>query len=214
MEASATRSPAVADPALSDAVRLVAARVADTLSQPLTSLSLRLEVMLAEAGDSGGAGTADDLRALHRNAQRLVHLVHALRSYSRDGLTGWGPVRLNEVVSRAHAAAGVPEVSLVLDREDPVILGDAAPLERFVARALAEACGMVRDGHGVRLETRLAEGEPEEVALAISGVERPQDLAETSRHLLPEHAGRLGVQPLEGRPALVVTFPRLTLLFP
>jgi signal transduction histidine kinase len=209
------RSAPNVDPALSEAVRLVAARVADELSNPLTSLSTRLELMLAEAADGGGpAATVDDLHALHRGARRLIHLVEALRCYSGDGLAGSRPVRLNEIVSRAHASAGVSGVTLALDPGDPLILGDAAPLERFVVRMLAEACRTSRDGPGVRVETRAADGEPHHVVLAISGADGMPDLAESSRHLLAEHSGALDVRPVDDRRTLLLTFPRLTLFLP
>jgi signal transduction histidine kinase len=193
-------------------MRLVAARVADELSNPLTSLSARLELMLAEAGDRGGpAALTDDLHALHRSARRLIHLVEALRCYSGDGLTRARPFRLNEIVSRAHAAAGISGVTLALDPDDPLILGDAAPLERLVVRVLAEACRTSPVGPGVRIETRAADGEPHHVVLTISGVDGMPDLAESSRHLLAEHSG---ARPIDDRAALVLTFPRLTLLLP
>ena len=209
------RSDASVGPAFSEAVRLVAARVADELSSPLTNLSTRLELTLAETAERGGhAALVDDLHSLHRSAQRLIHIVEALRCYSGDGLTGLRPVRLNEIVSRAHASAGVSGVTVALDPADPLILGDADLLERLVMRVLAEACQTSHDRPSVRVETRAADGEPHHVVLAISGVEAMPDSAESSRHLLAEHSGALDVRTIDDRAALVLTFPRLTLLLP
>ena len=201
--------------ALSEAVRLVAARVADELGNPLTSLSSRLELMLAEPGDDGGqAALTQDLHALHRSARRLIHIVEALRCYSGDGLADLRPVRLNEIASRAHAAAGVSDVTVALDPGDPLILGDAATLDGFLVRVLAEACRASRVARTVRVETRQADGEPHHVVLAISGVDGAPELAESSRRMLAKHADALDVRPIDGRAALVLTFPRLTLLLP
>lgn len=196
-------------------MRLVAARVADELSNPLTSLSTRLELMLAETGDRGAQATlVDDLHALQRSARRLIHLVETLRCYSGDGLTRSRPVRLNEIVSRAHASAGVSGVTLTLHPGDPLILGDAASLERLVVRVLADACRKSPDGPGVRIETRAADGDPHHVVLSISGVDWVPDLGESSHHLLAEQSGVLCVRPIDDPAALVLTFPRLTLLLP
>jgi len=209
------RSDPSVDRALSEAARLVAARVADELSNPLTNLSTRLELMLAEAGERGvPAASMSDLNALHRSTRRLIHLVEALRCYSGDGLPGSRPVRLNEIVSRAHASVGVSGVTVALDPDDPLILGNADLLERLVVRVVAEAGRTSRDGHGVRVDTTAADGEPHHVVLAISGVDGMPDLDESSRHLLAEHSSALDIRPLDGREALVLTFPRLTLLLP
>lgn len=209
------RSDASVGPAFSEAVRLVAARVADELSGPLTNLSTRLELILAEAGERGGqAALVDDLHSLHRSAQRLIHIVEALRCYSGDGLTGSRPVRLNEIVCRAHASAGVSGVTVALDPSDPLILGDADVLGRLVVRVLAQACRRSRDGGGVRVETRAADGELHHVALAISDVDAMPDPAESIRHLIAEYSATLEVRPIDDRTALVLTFPRLTLLLP
>jgi len=203
------------EPTLDEAARLVVARVADELSKPLTNLSMRVELILAEADERGGqAPLLDDLQALHRNAQRLIQLVEALRCYSGDGRAGSRPVRLNEIVSRARAAVGVSSVTVALDPDDPQILGDADLLEALVVRVLTEACRTSRGGHGVRVDTRAADGEPHQVILAISGVDRMPDPAEFSRHLLAEHSGAFDVRSIDARPALVLTFPRLTLFLP
>ncbi len=167
--------------------------------------------MLAEGGDCGGpAGLVDDLHALLRNAWRLIHIVEALLYYAGDGFASSRPLRLNEIVSRAHASAGVSDVTLALDPDDPLILGDAAPLESFVVRVLTEAPRASRDGN-VRIETKPADGEPHNVVLAIAGVEGMPDLIESSRHLLTEHRGVFAVQPIDGGAGCVLMFPRLSL---
>jgi len=202
------------DRALSEAVRSVVASVAEELSQPVTALLLKLELMLSEAGDcdcGGPAERVDDLQTLHRNARRIVHVIEALRCYAGDGPVGAQPVRLNEIVARAHAAAGYAGVALALDPDDPLILGDGAALERFVGRVLADS-RTSSDARGVRVETAAAAGDPSHVVLVVSGVGGVPDLGASGRDLLAEHSGTLDIHVSDER--LVLTFPRLTLRLP
>jgi phosphoglycerate-specific signal transduction histidine kinase len=213
--AAAHANPSPPDSIVSAAVRLVAARLADELSSPLTSLSLRLELMLAETPERAGQATLmEDLHALDRSARRLVQIVKALRCYSADGLADLHPFRLNQLVPGAVAAAGVSGASVALDPEDPLILGDATTLERFLVRVLAGAGEPSGHAPAVRLQTTAAEDEPYLVTLTISGVDGTPDLAGSISHLLAEQAGALDVRPLDGRAALVLTFPRMTPLLP
>ena len=214
LRSSAAGSPGV-EGVLSEAVSLVAGHVADELSNPLTNLVARLELMLAEVGERGGQGVpVDDLDALHRSAQRLVRVVESLRSYSGDGRTGLRPVRLNEIVSRAHMAAGVSGSTLTLDPADPLILGDAARLEGFVGGVLTAAGRNSSNGDGPRIETRPADGDAPEVVLEISGLDGILGLIGSGSRLASEHSGVLGVRPLDDRLALALTFPRVTPLLP
>ena len=202
------------DSALSEGVRSVVASVAEELSQPVTALLLKLELMLAEAADcdcGGPAARVDDLHALHRSARRIIHVIEALRCCSGGGPAGAQPVRLNEIVARAHAAAGSAGVALALDPGDPLILGDGAALERFVGRVLADS-RTSSDARGVRVETAAAAGDPSRVVLVVSGVGGVPDLAASGRDLLAEHSGTLDIHVSDER--LVLTFPRLTLRLP
>jgi signal transduction histidine kinase len=211
--ASEDGSAARAEHALREAVRVVAGRVADELGNPVAALSSRLELMLAEADDRAeDTGLLEDLRALERSARRLIRLVEALRCYSGGGVAGPRPVGLNEIVSRALATTGVSPASLVLDPSDPPILATPASLERFLTRFLADACHPA--SADVRVETRPADGEPYQVALAVSGGQVVPGLDDYGRHVLAEHAGELDVRLIEGHPSLTLTFPRLTLRLP
>src|SRR5689334_1472794 len=200
--AAAHFEPSLDGLALAAAVRLVAARLADELSNPLTSLSLRLDLMLAEIPERAGQATSmEDLHALHRSARRLVQIVRALRCHSADGLADLHPFRLGQLVAGAVAAAGVCGVTVALAPDDPLILGDATTLQRFLVRVLAGAGEPSGHAPAVRLQTTAAEDEPYLVTLTISGMDGTPELARSISHLLAEHAGALDVRPLDGRAA-------------
>jgi K+-sensing histidine kinase KdpD len=199
------------DRTVSPAVRPVAARVANELSQPVTHLALALEIMLAGAAHRGRKTVqVDELQALYRSVRRLIHLIDALRCCAGDGSTRSRPALLNEVVSRA--SAGTADVELALDAGDPLVLTDAAALERLVRRVLTDACRIAGDARRVRIETAAAPGAPDQVVLVIQGVGEVTGLADSSRPLLAEHSGAVGVRSIDDR--LVLTFPRLTLHLP
>ncbi|HEX6212602.1 MAG TPA: ATP-binding protein [Methylomirabilota bacterium] len=200
---------------LSEAVSLVVGHVADELSNPLTNLVSRLELMLAEAGERGEQGVpVDDLDALHRSARRLVRIVETIRAYSSDGAVGVRPVRLNEIVSSAHAAANLSGSTLILDPGDPLILADPARLQGLVAGVLAAAGRASTNGDGPRVETKPADGDASHVVLEISGVDGVAELIAAGSRLASEHAGTLEVRPVQACLVLALTFPQVTLRLP
>jgi signal transduction histidine kinase/ActR/RegA family two-component response regulator len=199
------------DRVLSEAVAMISGGVADALSNPLTNLVSRLELMMAEAGEREGQSGLDDLDVLHQNARRLVRVVETLRSCSGDAPNGVRLIRLNQVVSRAQAAAGVSPSVLSLDPTDPVIAGDAARLEALVAAGLASAGRAPGEGGG-RVETRSVQNDTPSVVLEISGVAATPELIASASRLASEHFGALDVRPMGDRAALTLTFPPATVV--
>jgi signal transduction histidine kinase len=214
--ADGARSAVASDPHASLVyARRVAASVAEELSQPVTSLLLKLELIRAEAGDCDcgeGRPRGDELQALHRNVGRLVHLIELLRCYAGDGAASPRPARLNDIVARAHTAAGLPDVALVMDPSHPLIIGDAVLLERFVTQVLIDASRTSPDPHAVRVETATPGADREHVTVLISGVSEVPGLADAIRRLLSEHPGTLDARTTDDR--LVLALPRVTLQLP
>src|SRR5262245_37486618 len=139
--------------------RLVAG-VAHEMNNPLSIISSRIELMLAEAeGQPLPAQHVEDLKVVHRNVLRVAGVAQALRSFARQSTGARRPVQLNAVVAETLLLAEKPmsadNVRIVTDLGAglPPMLGDANALQQVLLNLLTNAREAMTGGGEIRIET-------------------------------------------------------------
>jgi PAS domain S-box-containing protein len=163
------------------------AGVAHEMNNPLSIISSRIELMLAEAeGQPLPPQHREDLQVVHRNVLRVAGVARALRSFARQSTGERHRISLNSVVEETLLLVGKAtgadpvRITTALDPALPAILGDANALQQVLLNLLTNAReAMAADGGEVRIETGPAPGRPGWLRLAVAdtgpGI-RPTDL--------------------------------------
>jgi PAS domain S-box-containing protein len=156
------------------ALGTMAAGLAHELNNPIGVISSRIEIMLLDAEAQPLHGSlAEDLRVLHRHAQRVARIGQGLLSFSRQSSGRNGPVDLNHLVEetlllveRPIAKQGV-KVMRRLAPDLPPLWGDGNSLQQVVLNLLTNARDAV-DGEGeIMVETSRSPDEPDTVRLLV-----------------------------------------------
>jgi PAS domain S-box-containing protein len=156
------------------ALGTMAAGLAHELNNPIGIISSRVEIMLLDAEAQPVHGQlAEDLRVLHRHAQRVARIAHGLLSFSRQSSERHGPLDLNHLVEetlllveRAIAKQGV-KVTRRLAPDLPPLWGDGNTLQQVVLNLLTNARDAVDGGGEITVETSRAAGDPDAVRLVV-----------------------------------------------
>jgi PAS domain S-box-containing protein len=142
------------------AVGTLAAGLAHELNNPIGIISSRIEIMLLEAeSQSLPAGVADDLRVLHRHAQRVGKIAQGLLSFARQSSGQRGAVDLNRLVAetvllveKQMARDGIV-VKCALAPWLPAVGGDANALQQVVLNLVTNARDVLGAGGEIAIET-------------------------------------------------------------
>jgi len=147
------------------ALGTLAAGLAHELNNPIGIISTRAELMLLDA-ESGALpeGLHDDLRVIHRHAQRVARITQGLLSFSRHSSGQHARVDLNRLVDETLLLVEKQIVrdGIALTRalapNLPPVWGDANALQQVVMNLLTNARDAVKAGGEIVVET-LATGE-------------------------------------------------------
>jgi PAS domain S-box-containing protein len=156
------------------ALGTMAAGLAHELNNPIGVISSRIEIMLLDVEAQPVYGQlAQDLRVLHRHAQRVARIAQGLLSFSRQSSGRRGPVDLNHLVEetlllveRTIAKQGV-KVTRRLASDLPPLWGDGNTLQQVVLNLLTNARDAVEGGGEITVETSIAPDEPDAVRLLV-----------------------------------------------
>jgi PAS domain S-box-containing protein len=145
------------------ALGTLAAGLAHELNNPIGIISSRAELMLLEAESAPlAADVAEDLRVIHRHAQRVARIAQGLLSFSRHSSGERGRVDLNRVVDETLLLV---EKMIVKDGIAfrraltpglPPIWGDANALQQVVMNLVTNARDAVKGGGEISVETSAA----------------------------------------------------------
>jgi signal transduction histidine kinase len=156
------------------ALGTMAAGLAHELNNPIGVISSRIEIMLLDLEGQAIRGQfAEDLRVLHRHAQRVARIAQGLLSFSRQSSGLHGPVDLNHLVEETLALVerqitrqGVT-VTRRLAPDLPALWGDGNTLQQVVLNLLTNARDAVGAAGEITVETSRAPGEPDAVRLVV-----------------------------------------------
>ena len=153
----------------------LAAGIAHEVNNPIGIISSRIEIMLlgAEAQPLPGK-VGDDLKVLHRHAQRVARIAHGLLTFARESSGEWGRVDLNQVVEdtlllleKELARADIAVRRSLLPRLPP-IHGQVDALQQVVMNLVTNARDALGRGGEISLETTVVPGRDAAVRLVVS----------------------------------------------
>jgi len=212
----------------------VAAGVAHDLTNPLTVILSRIELMLAESQELPNQ-LREDLEVVRHHAQRASRIAQDLLALAQQRPRAYEPVSLNQVgedslllVAGEMARSGI-QVKTAFAPELPTVLGDRGALEQVVVNLLLNAHEAMPEGGMVEIKTETLAGAPERVRLSVTdnGPGIPADAQPKlfdflyttkpggsglglwlSRRIMREHGGVIEVQSEPGRGAtFLLTLP-------
>jgi len=218
------------------AVGTLAAGVAHELNNPIGVISSRIELMLLDTDSQPmSSELRDDLKVLHRHAQRVARIVQGLLSFARQAPAAHGPVDLNRVVEdtlllvdKQIARDGVVVTRRLTPGLSP-LWGDANALQQVVMNLVTNARDALGGRGEIVIETENVPGAPDAVRLTVRdtgpGIP-PETLAKIfdpffttkasgtglglsiTYGIVRDHHGTIDVQSEPGRgTAFVLTFP-------
>ena len=143
----------------------LSAGLAHEVNNPIGVMTTRIELMLMDAeANKLPAEVVDDLKVLHRHAQRVAGITNSLLAFARQGPQEHRPVDLNEVVRAVLGLIGRqyerqevrmhPELSPSL----PPVFGQANALQQVVLNLVTNAAQAMLNGGDVTIATSCQDG--------------------------------------------------------
>jgi PAS domain S-box-containing protein len=152
----------------------LSAGIAHEVNNPIGIISSRIEIMLLDAEVQSLPGNVtEDLRVLHRHAQRVARIAHGLLSFARESSSERGPVDLNEVVEETLLLVekGADKSGITIRRALtpglPLVHGDGNALQQVVMNLVTNARDALGGGGVITLETSLVPGRPGMARLTV-----------------------------------------------
>jgi signal transduction histidine kinase len=163
----------------------LAAGIAHEINNPIGIILSRIELMLMDVAEQHGSDqVVDDLRALHRQAQRLNRITDALLRFGRRRAPDPHPVDLAAVVNdtlllaRYELSRDGIRVTMSLAPDLPRVAGDATALQQVFMNLLLNARDAMPQGGTLRIDAAAASNQPGAIRLSVAdtGCGMPADV--------------------------------------
>jgi PAS domain S-box-containing protein len=206
------------------ALGTVAAGIAHDLNNPLQIILSRAELLLADETLTREA--RNDVAVMQRHAQSASRIVDEFVHLSRHSKRSSAPIDINRVVTdtlmlmgEQFRKAGI-HIRTIIDRDLPLVTGDATGLERVMVNLLTNARDVMPEGGVVTIQGSRMCDRPQWLRLTVAdtGPGVPQELlckifdllytTKTdgtglglwlSRRIILEHNGKIEVESVPGR---------------
>ncbi len=164
----------------------LSAGLAHEVNNPIGVMTTRIELMLMDAETNKlPAEAIEDLKVLHRHAQRVATITNSLLSFARQSPQERGLVNLNDVVAavlvlveRQYDRQGV-RLHEELAPSLPPVFGQANALQQVVLNLVTNAAQAMPSGGDITITTTLDDGK---VRLVV---------ADTGPGIAPEHLSHI-----------------------
>jgi protein-histidine pros-kinase len=164
----------------------LSAGVAHEINNPIGVMTTRIELMLMDAeANRLPAEAVEDLKVLHRHAQRVAVITESLLSFARQTPQERGLVSLNDVVAavlllveRQYERQGV-RVHRDVAPSLPPVLGQANALQQVILNLVTNAAQAMPTGGDLTISARLDDGRIRVV------------VADTGAGIAPEHVAHV-----------------------
>ncbi|HEV8457737.1 MAG TPA: PAS domain S-box protein [Methylomirabilota bacterium] len=167
----------------------LSAGIAHELNNPIGIISSRIEIMLLDAESQPlPTEVTEDLRVLHRNAQRVARIAQGLLSFARQSSGERAPVDLNHLVEETLLLTEkqLIESGITIERalapDLPPVLGDSNALQQVVLNLLTNARDALEKGGKIAVGTSVVAGRPGGARLTVR---------DTGSGIPPEHLPRI-----------------------
>jgi PAS domain S-box-containing protein len=152
----------------------LSAGIGHEVNNPIGIILSRIEIMLLDAQALPLPGkVAEDLRVLHRHAQRVAGIAQGLLSFARESSGTRRPLDLNDLVEetlllveKEVARAGIT-IRRAFVPELPPVLGDSGALQQVVLNLVTNARDALGGGGEITLETSLVADRPGAARLIV-----------------------------------------------
>jgi len=153
----------------------LSAGIAHEVNNPIGIILSRIEIMLLDAQAQPLPGKmTEDLRVLHRHAQRVAGIAQGLLSFARESSGARRPVDLNDLieetlqlVEKDVATAGIT-IRRAFVNGLPPMLGEGSALQQVVLNLVTNARDALGgDGGEITLETTLVPDRPGAARLIV-----------------------------------------------
>jgi two-component system NtrC family sensor kinase len=160
-----------------NSIGILAAGVAHEINNPLTNVSLNLEMLKDLLGDDEKINKK--LEAIERNTSRASRIAKELLHFSREKESAFEPIDINKVIESSKNLLKNQPLSSIIRydlQEVPLIMGISWKLEEVFINLLMNSIDACNQEDSIEIETSLDEGKVTAVLTDTGHGIRPKDI--------------------------------------